>query len=189
LHYAEPVDAPSAIDRAHSTRFRVGAAAVIVLGIALIVWLALRDEHGGTRASTNNAKAVSEQQLHALARTTGHPLYWLGPKPGYTYELSTNANGAVFIRYLPRGAPVGDTTPYLTVATYPFANALAALQKLRGATDMSFRVPRDGYAEFTTSYPASVHLAYPHDDVQIEIYDPAPGRAKALALAGRVTAL
>jgi hypothetical protein len=47
--------------------------------------------------------AATLADLRTLAQRVGHPIYWAGPKPGYTYELSTTSNGSVFIRYLPPG--------------------------------------------------------------------------------------
>ena len=76
--------------------------------------------------------AATRADLQTFAQRVGHPIYWAGPKPGYTYELSTTSNGGVFIRYLPAGAKVGDPrADFLTVATYPFPGAFAAVTKDR----------------------------------------------------------
>ena len=90
---------------------------VLVLALALILWLVLRDDGG---SSSSSAKAVSVGQIRNLAESVGHPVYWVGPKDGYTYELTRQSNGTIIVRYLPQGAKVGDKKPYLSVATYPF---------------------------------------------------------------------
>ncbi len=86
----------------------------------------------GPRGSTpaTSATAASVADLRSLARRLGHPIYWAGQRPGYTYELTQNPAGAVFIRYLPPGVAVGAKDAYLTVATYPFPQALAAIRRV-----------------------------------------------------------
>jgi hypothetical protein len=32
-----------------------------------------------------------------------HPVYWAGPRPSYTYELTRTSDGRIFVRYLPTG--------------------------------------------------------------------------------------
>src|SRR5215471_12830204 len=100
-------------DRARNQRFRAGAALVVVLAIALILWLALRDTGGGISSSNAGAtvSAMSERQIKNLAAAVGHQIYWLGPKQGYTYELTQNPNGSIILRYLPPGAKVGASQP------------------------------------------------------------------------------
>jgi hypothetical protein len=181
---------PSIAERARTQRFRAGAGVVILLGVAVILWLALRDTgSGGSSSKSANVSAASEQQLRHLAVSLGHPIYWLGPKAGWTYELTRSGNGSIIVRYLPPGVQVGDARPYLSVATYPFPGALGGIQSVRGANVVRFDIPNGGQAEYTKSYPESVHLAYPASDYQVEVYDPTPGNAKAIAVAGQVTAL
>jgi hypothetical protein len=174
--------------RGRTRRFRAGAVLAIAVAVGLILWLSLRDRSGSSNAPANVSSA-SEQQLKNLASSTGHPIYWVGPKAGFTYELKQQANGAVFIRYLPPDVKVGDSKSYLTVATYPFPGALAAIKSVKGSDIVSFDIPKGGHAEYKTSYPQSVHLAYPNQDYQAEVYDPTPGNAKAIALSGQLVAL
>jgi hypothetical protein len=181
---------PTITDRAGTRRFRAGAGIVVIVAVGLILWLALRDTGGsGSSNATGDVSAATEQQVKNLAASVGHQIYWVGPKPGYTYELTQNPNGSIIIRYLPPGVKIGDSNPYLTVATYPFANALAGIQSVKGSNIVAFGIPKGGAAEYTKSYPASVHLAYPESDNQVEVYDPTPGNAKAIALSGQVSAL
>jgi hypothetical protein len=137
------------------------------------------------------AVGVSVSRLTSLSASLGHPIYWAGAEHGNTYELSRTKDGLVYIRYLPKGAKVGDPKPnYLAVGTYPQANAFAVLKatakKQRVAT-MSLR--GGGLAFVDKSHPTSVYLAYPGSAYQIEVYDPSPARARRLAVSGKVVPL
>jgi hypothetical protein len=161
--------------------FRVGALGVLALAAGVILWLALRDT-GDSSTSDSSATAVSIDQIASLAASVDHPVFWVGPRGGFTYELTRSSNGAIFIRYLPPGADLATNTPYLTVATYPFAGALAALQavaKRSGSTPV--KLSNGGLAVLSSTNPTSVHVAYPRVDYQVEVYDPAPRRAIAAA--------
>src|SRR6187549_2647825 len=119
---------PSSSSEIRSRRFRVAALVVLALTAGLILWLVLRDDGGSSE--TSSATAVSAEDLHQLAQSVEHPVFWLGAKDDSTYELTRNANGSIFIRYLPSGVDVGADQPYLTVATYPFPGALPALRRV-----------------------------------------------------------
>ena len=107
----------------------------------------------------------------------GHPIFWLGPKKGYTYELTQTGNGKIYVRYLPHGVDVGADKPYLTVATYPFPGAYAAIRKQATAKGaVTARLAGGGVAVLDDGYPESVHVAYPGVDYQVEVYDPTPAR-------------
>src|SRR4051794_23163163 len=106
-------------------QFRVAALVVVILAAILVAWLVLRDDGGSSTAS--GATAATGAQITALPARLGHPVFWLGPKEGTTYELTETSNGSVYIRYLPPGVEVGAKERYQTVATYPFPGAYAAL--------------------------------------------------------------
>jgi hypothetical protein len=170
-------------------RFRLGAAIAIVLVGGLILWLALRDRGGSSNSTSGSAAAtaVSIQQIRNLAVSLDHPIYWLGPRQGYRYELTRSSNGNVYVRYLPPAVAVGTSTPQLTVGTYPFPGALAAIRRvLRGSGITPVRVPNGGLGEVVRRNPRSVHLAYPGSDYQIEVYDPTPGVASAAVTSGQL---
>jgi hypothetical protein len=186
-HEQEP---PMPRERQASSRTatRPAAVAVIVAAAALVIWLVARD-HGNSSPSEQAAKAtaVTPAALARLAASVGHPVFWLGPRAGTTYELSQTTNGSIYVRYLPAGVRVGTKTPYLTVATYPFAGAYAAIETVsrqKGATRL--RLANGGIGEVSSKAPQSVHIAYPSVDYQVEVYDPTPGEATALVAAGKV---
>jgi hypothetical protein len=137
---------------------------------------------GGAWAKPAVPKAVTPTALKTLAASLGHPLYWAGPMPGSTYELTRPWNGSVFVRYLPRGVPVGTKHPYLTVATYPVLGALAALRRTAAsASAHTFDLPGGGLAVADDRDPKSIHLAFPNSDYQVEVFDPSPAAARSVA--------
>jgi hypothetical protein len=128
---------------------------------------------------------VSVNTLKQLAVSLHHPIYWLGEKPGSTYELTRTADGKLYVRYLPQGVKAGSSTPYTTVAMYPSPHALATLRPLandKGAE--SYEIQGGGLALFAANYPRSVHVAFPDLDYQIEVFDPTPHRALDLVKSG-----
>jgi hypothetical protein len=168
-------------------RFRVGAVIVLALALALILWLILRDNGDSSSSST---RAVSVAQIRNLAESIGHPVFWVGPRDGYTYELTRQSNGTIIIRYLPPGTKVGDEKPHLSVATYPFPGAFPAIEKAAEKSGSgSFKIPDDGLAVFAKRYPQSVHAAYPGTSYQAEVYDPKRRTAAALLKSGKLTTL
>jgi len=164
----------------------------IAVVAGFVAWLALR---GGSSSSAppeqsapNGAAAVTAAKLRNLAASVKHPIFWLGPKPGYTYELTKTPSGKIYVRYLPAGAEIGADKPYLTVATYPFPGAFPAIKKSAAAKGaVSARLAHGGLAILDEGYPESVHLAYPGVDYQVEVYDPTPARAMQLVSAGQLT--
>ncbi len=178
---------------ARRPRVRVGAVITVALAVAFVVWLIVRGGDSNT-ASTTTGQAVgpvatSEDELRSLADELGHPLYWAGPIPDRTYELTRTSDNRVFIRYLPKGVPVGiRQAAYTIVGTYPVENAYKVLQTLAKKPDeSSFSAPSGGFAVYSTTQPSNVYLAYPGSNLQIEVYDPSPQKARELITSGQVT--
>jgi len=132
--------------------------------------------------------AASVAQLTTLATRLGHPIYWAGARAKGTYELTRTNNGRVFIRYLPAGAHVGDSNPdYVTVGTYPQANALAALKATAAQTKArTFKVAGGGTAYVDTAHPTSTYIAYPGQDLQVELYAPDATQGQKLIAQGKI---
>lgn len=171
-----------------SAQLRIAALVGILIVVALVLWLALRG-NDSSKSQPLNASAVTNTQLSDLATKVGHPVFWLGGKSNNTYELTQSANGNIYVRYLPAGVAVGTTKPYLTVGTYPFPGAYAALQAVaKHSGETRIRIAHNGIAVVGASDPQSVHIAYPGIDYQVEVYDPSPGAATALVAAGKVAA-
>jgi hypothetical protein len=103
-----------------------------------------------------------------------------------TLELTT-ANAGTFVRYLPLGAPVGDSRRAITVATYPLRNAYAtATGRAKGTQMTSRETPGGGLAVWSRTLPTSVYLAFPGVPHLVEVYAPAADDARSLALSGRI---
>ena len=172
---------------------RVGAIIAVAIAVAFVAWLLVRGGDSNTTPSTTTGQAVgpvatSEDELRSLSDELGHPLYWAGPIPDRTYELTRTSDNRVFIRYLPKGVPVGiRQAAYTIVGTYPVENAYKVLQTLAKKPDeSSFSAPSDGFAVYSTTQANNVYLAYPGSNLQIEVFDPSAERARSLITSGRV---
>ena len=183
---------------------RIGAVIAIALAAAFAVWLLVRDNDDSSTTTTTTTTATTSAQttttatvgpvaaspaaLSALADEAGHPVYWIGPRPDRTYELTRTSSGRIFIRYLPPDVRVGNRSARFTiVGSYPVDDALDVLRDLSEQEGQgSASVPGGGLAVYSTSSPNNVYLAYPGEDVQIEVFDPSAARALRLATTGRV---
>lgn len=153
--------------------------------------LALLGGDGGGEDDAVLARApelVSVSEVVEVEEELGHPIYWAGPQPGRRLELGVEAGGSVFLRYLPPGAAVGDQPgAFLTVGSYPVANAQAAiLRSARSAGARTERVADGGIVLENPDSEGSVYLAYPESDLQIEVFDPRPGEAMELIESGAI---
>ena len=124
------------------------------------------------------SSAASVAQLRSLPDQTGHAVYWAGPLEGHTYELTRPTDGNVYVRYLPRGVPVGDRPArlhdgrHLPPTRRPEGPAPAGAATRRGDLPLA----DGGIAVYGRDRPSSVYLAFPGEDVQVEVYDPSPGK-------------
>ena len=161
----------------------------MVVVVAFVAWLIFRDSGDDNNTPQGpNSSAASVQQLRSVSEETGQPIYWAGRRADYTYELTRTTDGNVYIRYLPPGTAVGAQQPnYLTIVTYPRRRAERGLKRIaRRQGSVSFDIPDNGFAVYSRARPNSVYVAYPGEDVQVEIYDPNARRARNLARDGRV---
>jgi hypothetical protein len=183
---------PSA--RRQFPRVRASAAIAIAALIGFGVWLAVRGS--GSSSSTApttlttprvGAVAISQSGLQTLSSASGQPIFWAGPKSGYTYELTKTSDGRVYVRYLPSGVALGSDTPYLTIGTYPVANAYSVTKALAAKSGTAaVHVGNGGIAFYSKSAPTSVYLAYPGVDYQVETYSPSAAEARQLVASGQV---
>jgi len=134
------------------------------------------------------SRAASPAQLRSLSAKLGHPVYWAGAESGFTYELTQTKDGRVYIRYLPSGVEPGDAKPdYLTVGTYPLKGAFATVKQTAAKSKLRpLDVPGPGVAYADQKNPTSVYLAFPGQDLEIEVYDPSAKRARELVTSGRI---
>ena len=170
-------------------QFRLGAVIAIAVAAGLVAWLLLRGDGSSSSnpAQAAPATATTRAKLADLAAAVQHPIFWLGPKRGFTHELTQTGSGEIYVRYLPEGVDVGADKPYLTVVTYPFPGAYPAIQKQAAAKGaVTARLARGGLAVLDNGYPQSVHIAYPGVNYQVEVFDPTQARAMQLVASGEL---
>jgi|SRR5215212_632157 len=169
---------------------RVGAVIAVAAVVGFLVWLlAIHDSGDDTSNVTAGAGPVasSETNLVALAAELGHPVYWAGEQDDTKLEVTESKDGRVFVRYLTAGAKIGEPkAKFLTVATYPFQDAYDALKKVAKKPGAIVDKTGDGLVVTNRADPNSVYLAYPDEDLQIEVFDPSPKRALNLTTSGDV---
>jgi hypothetical protein len=180
-------------ERFRQPRVRLGAVVAIALAAGFIAWLVVGGNNDNTatttqgqpRSSGTGPAAISRAGLVSLSSRLNQPIYWAGPRTGYTYELTRTTDGRTYVRYLPPGIKVGDKRAnYLIVVTYPYRKALRALEAVKDGR--GHQIPGGGLAVVQDGYPQSVHVAYPGENYQVEVYDPSPKRSLAVALSGSV---
>jgi hypothetical protein len=170
------------------------AVAAIVIVVGFLVWfLFIRDDDSSDSGSSTGSQATktvdlaSAQGLPAEVADVGHPVYWLGPKPGVNYEVTNITDGRTYVRYLPAGVEAESESPYLTVGSYGQANAFDVLKGLAKGPGHTVTIPNGGLALTNGPKAQGVYVAYPGVDTQIEIFDPQLGHALDLAKSGALT--
>lgn len=179
---------------ARDSRVRVGVIVAVAIVVAVVVWLLVRNNDNGSGSgpvATGPAigpVAASQDRLRQLADQEGHDIYWVGPNDNTTYELTRTSAGRIFVRYLPKGVPVGvNRADYTIVGTYPVANATSVLKGLAAKSgENKLSVPNGGIAVYSSSQPTNVYVAYPGSNLQIEVFDPSAERAQRLVTSGQV---
>jgi hypothetical protein len=171
-----------------SPEARIGAVVALALVAGLVIWLLARGNDNSTPTRRSSVNAASVKDLAALSATVEHPVYWAGPKSGYTYELTRTSDGRIYIRYLARGVSIGSNRQVLAIGTYPLKNALGAVRRIaKQQGTKTMRLNSGGLAVQDTKHPTSIYFAYPGSDYQVEVYDPSPARALQLVVSGKIT--
>jgi hypothetical protein len=182
-------------------RLRLGAVVALAAAAGVIAWAVIGGGgHGGssnTASGTSSRAAgnglglgpvgLSAEGLRAQSKDLRQQIYWAGPKPGYTYELTRTATGRVFVRYLPPGKTVGAKgSDYLIIATYRFTKPFRALKALAARNGGGFKLQDGGFVYVGPRAGKSVYVAYPGVPYEIEVYAPSPARARSVARSGDV---
>jgi len=166
------------------------AVAVVIGAIAL-----LGGDSGGSssEAAETEPVALSASELLAQASSLGQSAFWVGARAGTeSYELSSTPDGRVYIRYLTGDAEAGDPRPdFLTVGTYPVAEAKKALQAATKAAEGSQTLSQhEGYEVLSSKESTNAYVVFDNQPgVQVEIYSPQPGEAADLATFGSLKPL
>jgi len=194
------VSGPRDVGWARLSSVRIGAVVAIAVAAAFVIWLVVRgnDDNSGATTTTTSTTASSQKPIGPVAATPAalraysssskSPIYWVGPRRGKTYEFTRTAGGRAYIRYLPRGAKIGNrSASYTIVGTYPTQNALKVLKDLaKQPNEKSVPAPGGGVAVYSTSAPTNVYVAFPGSNVQIEVFDPSAQTARRLVTTGLV---
>jgi hypothetical protein len=167
---------------------------LLVLGLAVavaavvVIWLLASGGLGGRPSANSGPAIVSQAQLQHFAGSLDHPVYWVGPKPGFSYEL-TSASGRAWVRYLPAGVSAGDSrASFLVVGTYDQPHAYANLKRAAKRSGSVSRTIADrGLLVYNAQRPTSVYFSYPGAGYQVEVFAPSAETARSLVLAGGTT--
>lgn len=185
----EPRRAAARGTRLPGRRIRLGALVAVAVAVGFVLWLVLGNSGSKQAAQTGDGTPVpvSVAGLQTLAQAVPSVIYWLGPMDGVTYELTHTSSNRVFVRYLPAGSAIGSDKPYLTVATYPFANAYAATARAsRQPGAVVVPVEAGAVAFYNRSHPQSVFFAAEGSYHQVEVFDPSGMKARGIVGSGRV---
>jgi hypothetical protein len=121
----------------------------------------------------------------ARASAIGQPVYWAGPEDGHDYEFTRTPQNRIYVRYLPTGVDAGAKgAQYMIVATYSLGKAYEALQKQAKGAEL--KGPDGSMMWVRAADPRSVLMAWPNVPYEVEIYDPHPAVAAAIARSSRV---
>ena len=171
---------------------RAGAVVAVAVVAGFLVWLLVIHDSGGSGSTANleagaGPVAATEGDLTALSDELGQPVYWAGPQPDTRLELTHTTDGRIYVRYLTGAAQLGSTeTSFLTIGTYPFKDPYGVLQQLSHQPGAIVRHTDNGGLVVEQSTSTSVYIAYPHQNFQVEVYDPNAKRALSLATSGVV---
>jgi len=183
---------------------RIGAVVAIAIAAAFVIWLVVRGNGDGssstnttttetTTTTSGGAKpvgpiAATPAALRSLSASSGKPIYWAGPRPNTTYEFTRTAGGRAYVRYLPPGAKIGNrSASYTIVGTYPTQDAHNVLKQLsKHPNEKTIPAPNGAIAVYSTAAPTNIYVAFPGEDVQIEVFDPSVAKARRLVTTGRV---
>jgi hypothetical protein len=170
---------------------RVALAVAVAVAIGVVLWLVVGGNGSSSPSTSTKPHAATQAELTQLAAKLKHPIYWTGPKAGYTYELTQTSKGNVFVRYLPAGVKVNDQrADFVTVGTYPDANptrTVATALKRKGTTRLT--APNGGVGVQDSAHPTSVYLTYPNSSLLLEIFAPNPAAARTIVKSGTVVPL
>jgi hypothetical protein len=178
-------------------RVRLGAVIAVALAVAFLVWLIfIRGDDNDTAPPGDVATQVqpfgpaiaNRGNLRDAADQVGHEIYWAGPDEPGRVELTLSADGRAFVRYLTGGAEPGrQAADFLTIATYNIGDGFAATSEVAGREgNESFEIDDGGIAVFAADRPERVYFAYPGSELQVEVYDPQPERARELVEANEI---
>lgn len=170
---------------------RIGVAGLIALVVVVVLLInALGGDDGGEEtaaASGEEVVALSEAELRAKVAESGATVYWVGAMPNTTsFEYTRTADDRFYVRNLSEDAEAGDPRPdFVTIGTYPVADAKGALKVAEEAAPDQKIVRKDGYEVLADKGASSAYVVFDEQpDLQVEVFAPNPGEARLLAMSG-----
>jgi hypothetical protein len=159
-----------------------GLLAVVILGVG--GYLAISHFSGNDAEKTQGKVAMSAEDLRSIVIAKHLTVYWAGPTTGAKYALIANKAGSSFVRYLPNGNGINDTTTsFRVIATYTLKNAFSITQSAGKVTGNVGFTNVDGNAVFyVKARPTNVYMGIKGQDTQLEIFDPGIDQALGLSL-------
>ncbi len=141
--------------------------------------------------TTGKPALLTGKVLAAVTAAAGHDVYGVAAPAGSRPEVTRGSDGEVWVRYLSGDAKLGDArADYLTIGTYPRADALAAAKAAaEGDQQRSAELPDGGVMLWSVERPESVYAASPGSDLLVEVYSPDPEAARDLVSGGAVAPL
>ena len=166
-----------------TNRARLTISLLVLIAVGVLVWLLFikddGDDSGGAPAAQKTVTNYSASELPGAVNSVGNPVYWLGPEAGDQYELTVIGDGRTYVRYLPEGVPAESGEAFRTVGSYAFQDPVKELERLgRRPGNHTFTVPGGGVGVSPGSPSAHVYVAFPDQNVEIEVFDPDPGDAE-----------
>lgn len=195
---AQPSSARTWFDQNRRAVLIVGAVVVIVVAAIISFTVGGDDNKSSSSNSNTNTVASAQPPVNAEGLKTAvsavggaGKVFWAGEEAGFTYVLRTEANGQASVRYIPTdGDPQAQGAVYRVLGSYPIKDAFNVTKKAGEAADSVLLTNSDGsIVVYNKNKTTNVYIAFPKVDVQIEIFDPTPGKALELATSGRIVAI
>jgi hypothetical protein len=182
---------PWELRSAHLQLLILGLACLAAASVVALLLLRGDGPTAPSPAAGGGPTLVSRAQLERLSNVVGHPVYWAGPRNGFSYELTRTTNGRIFVRYLPAGVSAGDARPdFLAVGTYFRPGSFADLERAaKSSQAVSLKLPSHGLMVLTADKPKSVYIGYPGAKYQVEVFAPSSTTARQLVLSGVIAPL
>ena len=157
--------------------------AVVILGVAGYFVISHFGNTDGAQKIQGKV-AMSADELRTVVLAKHLTVYWAGPVAGAKYALIANKPGSSFVRYLPNGQGLNDTTTsFRVVATYVQKGAFLVTQSAGSVSGNVGFTNVDGNAVFyVKTRPTNVYMGIKDKDIQIEIFDPGIDQSLGLSL-------
>lgn len=164
---------------------RLLTAFVVIVVVGVVAYFLITHFTKDSDAQKMQGKvAMSAGELRSVVLANHLTVYWAGPTDGAKYALIVKNPNSIFVRYLPNGQGLADTTTsYRVIATYVQKNAFLITQSAGAVVGNVGFTNVDGNAVFyVKTRPTNVYMGIKNKDIQLEIFDPGIDQALGLSL-------